>query len=215
MNVGRAPEVFPFTPVSFLRFSLLAGVSVALLGAAEKRAVRFEKLVLTDQYFCDGVNAADFNRDGKMDVVAGPYWYAGPDFKTKHTVYPPELQELEAKPSDSLFSFGHDFNGFGWVDVLVLGRVLHHQAFWYENPGKSAGPWKKHFAIHRVLGESPQFLDLDGDGMSEVLAHHEGQWGAWKPDTLAPTKPWTFLSRDRKGFVQGILSRRGRGRYQR
>ena len=25
----------------------------------------------------------DFNRDGKMDVVSGPYWYAGPEFRQR------------------------------------------------------------------------------------------------------------------------------------
>lgn len=34
-----------------------------------------------------------------------------------------------------MFSFIADFNGDGRPDILVLGRVLHHQAFWYENPG--------------------------------------------------------------------------------
>src|SRR5687768_5859533 len=40
-------------------------------------SIGFRKIVLTQQYLCDGIHASDFNRDGKMDVVAGPYWYAG------------------------------------------------------------------------------------------------------------------------------------------
>src|SRR5688500_3206506 len=40
--------------------------------------VRFEKIVLTSTYYCDGIYAGDINRDGHCDVVAGPYWYAGP-----------------------------------------------------------------------------------------------------------------------------------------
>ena len=43
----------------------------------------FQKQVLTDKYFCDGITAGDLNRDGKMDIVAGPFWYEGPDFKLK------------------------------------------------------------------------------------------------------------------------------------
>lgn len=49
-----------------------------------------------------------------------------------------------------MFSFIYDFNKDGWPDILVLGRVLHHQAFWYENPGERSGGWRKHFAVHRV-----------------------------------------------------------------
>lgn len=31
---------------------------------------------------------ADVDADGKADILIGPYWYAGPDFKTRHTVFP-------------------------------------------------------------------------------------------------------------------------------
>ena len=31
----------------------------------------------------EGCAVADYDRDGKPDVSAGEFWYAGPDFKTK------------------------------------------------------------------------------------------------------------------------------------
>ena len=43
--------------------------------------------------------------DGKRDVVAGPFWYAGPDFKTRHTFSEPVAQELEKTPTNSMFTF--------------------------------------------------------------------------------------------------------------
>src|SRR5439155_9103945 len=114
----------------------------------------FQKQVLTDKYFCDGITAGDLNRDGKMDIVAGPFWYEGPDFKTKHEFYPAKEFPPPPSPTDSMFSYVHDFNGDGWPDILVLGRVHLHQAFWYENPKGAAGLWKKHFVFERVKGES-------------------------------------------------------------
>src|SRR5688500_12009958 len=48
----------------------------------------FKKFQLTDQFWCEGANFGDFNRDGKMDLVSGPFWYEGPDFKTRHEYYP-------------------------------------------------------------------------------------------------------------------------------
>jgi hypothetical protein len=109
-------------------------------------------------------------------------------------------------PSNSMYTFPYDFNGDGWVDILVLGRVLHHEASWYENPGAAAvgepdGRWKRHFVATRVFGESPAFVDVDGDGRPELVAISGAapndklkQLGWYAPDWAAPTKPWRFVA---------------------
>ena len=69
------------------RFSLaIAGfVSMALCVVAEDYTLHtFKKLQLSDQFWSEGASAGDFNHDGKMDVVSGPYWWEGPDFKKRH-----------------------------------------------------------------------------------------------------------------------------------
>ncbi len=182
----------------------VAVLAAASLGVA--REVTFEKLTLTSEYWCDGVNAADINRDGHVDIIAGPFWYEGPSFKVRHTFYEPVPQALEENPTNSMFSFPCDFDGDGWPDILVLGRVLFHEAYWYKNPGKAglAKPdarWEKFFACQRVFGEAPQFLDIDGDGKPEILALSGAtandklkQWGWYAPDWAAPTKPWHFVA---------------------
>ncbi|MDG2129684.1 MAG: VCBS repeat-containing protein [Fuerstiella sp.] len=156
------------------------------------RAVDFEKIVLTDKYYCDGITAADINSDGRPDIVAGPFWYEGPDFKLAHAFYEPVLQPLEESPSNSMFSFVHDFSGDGRPDILVLGRVHKHAAMWYENPGESAALWKSHFAFERVRGESPTLADLNGDGVPQLICHWDGRWGYIQPDPETPAEPWAF-----------------------
>ncbi|MCI0460454.1 MAG: VCBS repeat-containing protein [Gemmataceae bacterium] len=172
-----------------------AGLVLALYtlqAAAPNPPPTFEKRVLTTGYFCDGINAGDINRDGKSDIVAGPYWYEGPDFRRRHEFYRAVPLPPEKSPSDSMFSYVHDFNQDGWPDILVLGRVHLHAAYWYENPRGQTGYWKKHFVFERVRGESPPFVDMDQDGKPELVCHWEGRWGWIKPDWSAPTKPWTF-----------------------
>jgi len=171
-------------------FALLFLVSACITGAQPEP--RFEKQVLSDIYFCDGINAGDFNRDGQLDIVAGPFWYDGPAFVNRHEFYPAVPHEPEKSPSDSMFSFVYDFNQDGWEDILVCGRVHLHQAFWYENPAGKQGLWKKHFVFERVQGESPALQDIDQDGKPEILCLWEKRWGWIRPDWNKPTEPWTF-----------------------
>lgn len=178
-----------------LLIALVSGcfcASFACSKAAPSAAVRFEKVVLTDKYFCDGINAGDFNRDGHVDVVAGPYWYEGPKFANKPEIYPAKEFPKPPSPTDSLYSFVYDFNQDGWTDVLVVGRVHLHQAFWYENPQGKPGHWPKHFVHERVQAESPAFGDIDGDGRPEIVCIWDKKWGLVKPDWSAPTQPWKF-----------------------
>ena len=166
--------------------------SRALWAAGEPSPVSFEKRVLADRYFCDGISAGDFNRDGNTDVVAGPYWYEGPSFERRHEFYPAVPLPPEVSPSNSMFSFVFDFSGDGWDDILVLGRVHKHEAYWYENPQERGGLWAKHFVFERVRGESPPFLDIDQDGKPELVCHWNGRWGWLAADWSRPTERWQF-----------------------
>jgi len=163
--------------------------------------VKFEKRILTEYYFCDGINYGDFDGDGDTDIVAGPFWYAGPEFTKAHVIYEPVPLPPALSPSDSMFSYVHDFNADGHPDVLRLGRVHKHEACWFENPGPQAtpGPWKRHFIADRVKGESPPFADVDDDGRPELVTHWETHWGLLKPDPSDPAKPWIKVPITRAG----------------
>jgi hypothetical protein len=214
------------TPLAAARVIATIAFATAIFGAGDRvgaaAPVSFEKRILIDQYYCDGVAVGDINKDGKPDVIAGPFWFEGPDFKAKHEFYPPKVFETAPAPTDSMYSFVHDFNGDGWPDVLVLGRVHLHAAYWYENPGKDGlakgGHWKKHFVFERIKGESPPFIDVDGDGRPELVAHWEDRWGLLGPDPADPTKPWLFRPITAKGKYEqfyhgtGIADVNGDGR---
>src|SRR2546427_6654468 len=101
----------------------------------------FKKTQLTDKFWCEGATLGDLNHDGKPDIVSGPYWYEGPDFKKSHQYYPAThtFKRMKADGSsenvegfegalgvnnnysDNFFAFVQDFNQDGWNDILIVG----------------------------------------------------------------------------------------------
>ena len=92
----------------------------------------FDRQQLTDVYYSEGIDAGDLNRDGHVDVVYGPYWFAGPNFEEKHEIYPAEAAE-QGRVRRPFFAWVYDFNGDGWNDVLAAG-FPGTPAYVYENP---------------------------------------------------------------------------------
>jgi hypothetical protein len=53
----------------------------------EKVSTRFRMQQVNEFYYSWGPAIADFNRDGTLDLVAGPYYYLGPDYNTAREIY--------------------------------------------------------------------------------------------------------------------------------
>jgi len=168
----------------------LAFIVLPLVCRAEKPLPTFNKVTLSNKFFCEGANYGDFNNDGRLDVVAGPYWYEGPDFQKKHEIYPAESFDPHGY-SNNFLTFTGDFNGDGWLDVLYVPHP-GTDAYWYENPGPAGGPWKKHLAMHDCGNESPAWADINGDGRPELIYNITGQLGYATWDPAKPNDEWVF-----------------------
>jgi hypothetical protein len=134
----------------------------------------FKKNQLTKTFYCESSALADVNHDGKVDVIAGPYWYEGPDYTQKHEIYTPKEFDPLKGYSDSFLSFPIDMNGDGWTDILVVG-FPGQEARWYENPKGKDEPWPMHPFFKGVDDESPQLTELNGKPV--LLCGHGGCLG--------------------------------------
>ncbi len=173
--------------------TLLAALLMVLPAAAQDFKLHsFSRQQLTNVYYSEGANAGDFNGDGKPDVVYGPYWYEGPDFKVKHELYPAKPQNKEGY-ADNFFNWIHDFNGDGRNDVMTVG-FPGKPGYVYENPGKDGLDklWKRHEILKSVSNESPQFLNLVGDATPELVCTSNGQFGYASFEPKKGLEPWTF-----------------------
>ncbi|GEO05285.1 hypothetical protein AAE02nite_29490 [Adhaeribacter aerolatus] len=129
--------------------------------------ISFTKQVLHEEFIAEGVAVGDVNRDGKMDVLAGAYWFEAPDWQ-KHEIAQPEKFFYDKGYSNAFVSHAMDVNFDGWVDFVRIG-FPGKEALWFENPQKKGGHWPVH-KIHDAVGnESAGFYDVDGDGKMDLL----------------------------------------------
>ncbi len=185
--------------------------SALILSAKDYQIHTFKKIQLSDQFWSEGASCGDFNHDGKMDIVSGPFWYEGPDFKIRHE-YSSATESFKKKKADgteeiisgfegalgtnntyskNFIAFTYDFNGDGWVDILILG-FPGEQSWWFENPKGQKGHWPRHTALDVTDNESPTFGDLTGDNKPEIICSSGGFLGYAEPDWKNPTNKFVF-----------------------
>lgn len=211
-----------------LAVALLTALVIPALATAEDKVLQtFNKTQLHDQFWSEGANFGDLNRDGHNDIVAGPYWWEGPKFEKRHEYYPATMTfELKLGPmtsvrvpgfhgtlgtqnhySDNFFAWVYDFNGDQWNDILIIG-FPGQDASWFENPKGGDGHWTRHKVFDTVDNESPTWVDITGDGKPEIVCNAQERLGYVAPDWKDPAAPWKFHKISPKGgwqrFTHGL-----------
>jgi len=134
-----------------------------------KDSVRFRKIIITSDFVSEGVAVGDVNHDGRMDIMAGSFWYEAPDWK-RHAITTPGIFFPDTAFSNSFLDFSMDVNQDGWIDLIRVG-FPGKEVVWYENPQQSKGYWKEHLIYPNIGNESPALVDVDHDGRPDILCN--------------------------------------------
>src|SRR5687767_12922558 len=101
---------------------LIGFILISLAGCVGQRhsgntlpEVKFKMHTLNAESKFEGAGVLDVNRDGKLDIFCGGYWYEGPSW-TKHYV-----REVEAAHDyhNDFSALPMDVDGNGWTDTVT------------------------------------------------------------------------------------------------
>ena len=163
-------------------------VSAAMMVRADDDE-NWVRIKLDERMRSEGVAAADLNNDGAPDVIAGDLWYEAPALMSAehadgtawrlHEIRMPGEYVAGVGYSNSFANFAHDMNGDGLTDAVIIG-FPGDPFHWYQNPGAGQEThWQQHLIWTSACNESPEYEDLNGDGVREIIigSQPESQMG--------------------------------------
>ena len=165
----------------------------------EKSSPRFKVQRISDMYYSWGAAAADFNKDGHTDIVAGLNIFYGPDYTVSREISPALTYNPSKEFTEINCEYTYDFNGDGWPDIFS-GTP---RATIYLNPKGASRRWEKMEVIPSVQTEVTLFQDINGDGKPELIYGAEGFVRYATPDAANPGKPWIAHNISQKGYSMG------------
>jgi len=148
----------------------------------------FRMQQLSDFFYSWGATAGDINHDGIPDVIAGPFYFLGPNFTERR-----EFTAARSYSPSNNFPEGHnyfayDFTGDGWADIIC---VYSRPIYLFVNPKGEPRRWDRYNVVPNATSEVEVFRDIDGDGKPEILFAGPNATMAYaKPDPANPTGLW-------------------------
>jgi hypothetical protein len=161
--------------------------------------LKFTRKDLNRLNLAEASTFGDYNKDGHVDVLSGPYWWEGPAFDKAH-----ELDQPSCTPANPAAcncytctsegdwaDYSYDVDGDGWIDAVRISRP-GNPSYWFKNPGMPAvqtdAKWTKGL-IGTLSWEQSAFADMAGKGVPGLVGVANGSFGWFDPGT---NSPWTW-----------------------
>jgi hypothetical protein len=120
-------------------------------------------LINADSRF-EAAGICDVNRDGRLDIFCGGYWYEAPNWKQHFVRQIPEQSEYH----HDFANLPYDVDGDGWTDIV--NATWHSRSlFWVRNPGSSGGGFTVVEIDRPGNMETALLSDINGDGHLDIL----------------------------------------------
>jgi hypothetical protein len=148
----------------------------------------FRMQELNDFFYSWGATVGDINHDGIPDVIAGPFYYLGPDYTERHEFTAARSYSPSNNFPEGMVYFAYDFTGDGWTDIICVDS---RPIYLYVNPKGESRRWDRYNVVPSATSEIELFRDIDGDGKPEILFAGPNAVMAYaKPDPANPTGVW-------------------------
>ena len=198
---GYGPVALYVGGTGEVRFRNLAYKDLGLrVRIPDKTSSDFRRQKISDFYYSMSAAAADFNHDGSLDIVSGPYIYYGPDYKKRSEIALGESTSPSTSFNEYWVEYAADFTGDGWPDVInVTYGGPTAGVYLYVNPKVDNRRWEKFKVVSNVQSEIGLVANIDGSGLA-VVYMGEGYVSYAKPDPSNPTGPWVVKHVSEQGY---------------
>ncbi|MCM8537490.1 MAG: VCBS repeat-containing protein [Lentisphaeraceae bacterium] len=171
---------------------LLLFIALTVVINAENIEFKIKRIGVFRSEAC---GVGDFNNDGKLDIIAGPYWYEAPNWQAhKYRELRGSVDDKGKGYFDDFMNIPMDVDGDGKLDVVTCSWFAQ-QLDWYKNTGDLT-PWPMTIIDKSGNYESGDLWDVDGDGLEhEILP-------------VAKRTHWFELSKknNKAGFIKHEVS---------
>jgi FG-GAP-like repeat/Prolyl oligopeptidase family len=119
--------------------------------------------------------AIDINRDGKLDIVSGAYWYESPNWNKQLFR---DIAKINGR-YDDYSNLPLDVDRDGNIDIVSV-NYRSKSIYWSRNPGSNEGNpiWKNQLIDEPGTSETGRLVDIDGDGNLDLLPNGTS-YAAW------------------------------------